>query len=146
MALEETVGTVLGVYVDVSGTMTLVAARQDLELNETAETREVTNASTGGDWREFLAGAQEWTISLGHILLLDDETGAYEASHKAMRDAKRNRNQITVQLRYPGTDNAAETGNAIITELSLTAGYDEMGTVSATLQGAGPLTYQTGIT
>lgn len=138
MSQDETKGAALGLWVPVSGTKTLVAARRDLELNETADTREITTADSG-DWREFLAGAQEWDLSLGHMLLLDDQTGDMEASHQALKDAKRNKNIIEAQLRYPGSNDNAEQGDCLVTELTLTSGYDEMATVAVTLQGTGPL-------
>jgi predicted secreted protein len=75
---------------------------------------------------------------LTHLLLLDQSTGELEASQKAVRDAKRNRNIITLQVQYPG--GTKDEGEGIIEELTLSAGYDEMATMDVSIQGTGPIT------
>lgn len=137
MPLQETKGAVVGIYADVSGTQTLVAARRDLELTESTDTRETTTTQAGA-WKTFRPGAQDWTASLSHLLLIDDASGETEASQKALIDAKRNRNIIAIQVQYPG--GSKDEGDAIVEELTTSAGYDEMATVDVSLQGTGPLT------
>jgi predicted secreted protein len=70
--------------------------------------------------------------------LIDDQSGETEASQKALIDAKRNRNIISIQVQYPG--GSKDEGDAIVEELTTSAGYDEMATVDVSLQGTGPLT------
>lgn len=137
MPITEADGALFGVYVPINSTMTLVAGRQDLDLEESADTRETSDAGTGG-WRTFVAGAQEWSTSFSNLLLLDDQTGAIEASQRALVDAKRNRNVITLELRWPfGSE--AERGDAIIEEINFSMNFDEMSQVEFSAQGTGPI-------
>lgn len=90
-------------------------------------------------------GQQDWTASLDHVMLLDDSTGAFEASHQALREAKRNQNTILVQVRYPNTDgtNPRDEADALVSSITLTGPYDDTATVSMELEGATPLIYKT---
>lgn len=223
MPNKEIPGVEVGLYVDIEGTKTLVAARRSLEFEETTEqvdlshadnmfatrritgvdatantitaegdcVREVTirpdiailkNADLAGDYTadaaalsdgdtvitlaeditgetveglvrfvapygfmKRAAGQQDWSASLSGLLLLDEATGSFAASHKALRDAKKNEDPITVQVRYPATDgsNPREEGEAIVTSVSLTSPYNEEATVDVELSGADVLAYLT---
>jgi len=133
---EETQGSQIGFYVPVAGTSTLVAARQDFELSESMDTREVTSTAAG-TYKEFKPGAQDWEVSLSYILLIDESTGSLEASQKALQDAHRNQDIITMEIRYPG--GTKDQGDALITNLTTSANYDELGSVDGTFQGTGPI-------
>ena len=133
---DETQGAEIGIYVPVSGTQTLVAARRDFELSESMDTREVTSTAAG-TYKEFTPGAQEWEVSLSTLLLIDKSTGALEASQAALQDAHRNQNIITVEARYPGGEK--DQGDALITSITTAGNYDEIGTIDASFQGTGPI-------
>lgn len=224
MPNTETEGALIGIYVDVSGTQTLVAAKRGLELEETAETIDMTHADnmvapivvlnidtandeitvagdrrrelnahpvfdvvgTVGDDGEYEAastslssgdtvvtlvgsvsnggvgngralivapygfmerapGQQDWNASLDNVALLDDGTGTFEASHDALRDAKRNQSTILTQVRYPNTDgsNPRDEAKAMVTSINLTAPYDDGATIAMDLDGAEPLIWKT---
>jgi predicted secreted protein len=133
---DEMQGAEIGIYVPVSETQTLVAARRDFELSESMDTREITTTEAG-TYKEFTPGAQEWEASLSALLLIDKSTGTLEASQSAIQDAHRNQNIITVEARYPG--GAKDQGDAIVTSVTTGANYDENGTIDASFQGTGPL-------
>ncbi len=133
---SEIKGAVVGLYVPVNGTSTLVAARRDFELSESTDTRETTSTATG-EWKEFRPGAQEWSASLTHMLLIDVTDGSLEASHQALRDAKRNRNFASLEVQYPG--GTVDEGEGLVEELALDAPYDEVATVDVSIQGTGPI-------
>ena len=134
--MDELQGAQIGIYVPVSGTMTLVAARGDFELSESMDTREITTTSAG-TYKEFVPGAQEWEASLSALLLIDNSTGAFEASQKAIQDAHRNQDIITFEARYPG--GTKDQGDALVTSLTTTGNYDENGSLDASFQGSGPI-------
>jgi predicted secreted protein len=136
---DETQGSKIALYVPVSGTQTLVAARRDFELSESTDTREVTSTAAG-TYKEFVPGAQEWEISLSYVLLIDEATGSLEASQKALQDAHRNQNIITTRVTYPG--GVEDQGDGLITNLTTAANYDEIGSVDAAIQGSGPIVRQ----
>ena len=136
MANSEIEGVNIGLYADVSGTMTLVAARQNVELEETTETIDIGHADNYG-WLEKLPGQQDFTFSWDGLMLYDEATGSFAASHEALRQTKRNGNLLSLQLRYPG--GLADAGDAIITSLTLTAPYDEAATFAIEGEGTGGL-------
>lgn len=142
MPFTETRGSAIGLYIPVGSppTRTLVAARRDLELSESMDTREVTTTQAG-QWKQFSPGAHEWSVSLTHVLLMDKAAGTIEASQKALRDAKRNEIIITVEVRYPGTagNETKDEGDGLITELNTSADYDSLATVDVSIQGTGPI-------
>lgn len=220
----ETEGALVGFYADVSGVQTLVAAKRGFELEETAETIDMTHADnmvapivvqainttadevtiegdrrrelnahpnfslvgTAGDDGDYEAtslslssgntvvgisgsfsngtvgngralvtapygfmqrtpGQQDWNASLDAVMLLDDGTGSFEASHEALRDAKRNENPILTQVRYPNTDgsNPRDEARALVTSVTLTAPYDDAATVAMEVEGIESLVYRT---
>jgi len=133
---DEVQGAEIGIYVPVSGTLTLVAARRDFELSESMDTREVTSTKAG-TYKEFTPGAQEWEVSLSTLLLIDAATGALEASQAALQDAHRNQKTIAIEARYPG--GTKDQGDALITNVTTAGNYDEVGTLDASFQGTGPI-------
>jgi predicted secreted protein len=216
----ETEGALVGLYCDVSGTQTLVAAKRGLDVEESSDSIdmshsdnrvapiEVTNIGSSdvtvkGDRRreinahpefelrntpnddgvyeatgtslsggntvisvsatlsggspgngralivapygfiERVPGQQDWNASFDGVLLLDDATGSFEASHDALRDAKRNQNTILTQVRYPNTDgsNPRDEARALVSSMTLTAPYDGAATIAIELDGAEPLVY-----
>lgn len=224
MPNSETEGVLVGFFADVGGTPTLVAARRGLELEETADTIDISHAdnrrapinvlalNTGNDevtiqgdrrreldtYKEFelrgtagddgtytatgtslssgntvvsvsggisngtvgtgralivapygfiqrTPGQQDWSASLDNVMLLDDSTGSFEASHNALRQSKRNENPIGIQVRYPNADasNPRDEASGLVTSITLTAPYDGEATVAFELEGQEPLVYAT---
>lgn len=138
MPFTETRGSSIGLYVPVGdpATPTLVAARRDLELSESMDTREVTTTQSG-QWKKFSPGAHEWSVSLTHVLLMDKQTGDFESSQDLLRTAKREENIIQVKVRYPG--GSQDEGDGLITDVTTTADYDSLATVDVSVQGTGPI-------
>lgn len=139
MAVTEVEGVNVGLYVDISGTYTLVAAKRGLELEESAETIDVGHADNYG-WIERIAGQQEFSVSWDGIMLLDDATGSFEASHQHLRQTKRQGNIIALEVRYP-FGGPTDTGSGIITSLTLTAPYDDAATIAADIESTGSLNF-----
>jgi len=85
----------------------------------------------------------EWGVSLEHVLLIDQSTGSFEASHRALLRAERHGRLIGVKIRYPNEDSSdpRDEGNGYITDFTLTSPYDELATVSISVDGSGPLTH-----
>ena len=135
MPATEQRGSAVGVYVDISGTPTLVAARRGFEYNETTDTIETTSTSSG-DWKEFMASLQEGEATLDALHLIDDQTGSVEASQQHIIDAKRNGNTVEVERRLPG-EGTGEKITCIVTDITYTANYDEAAQISVTLKQTG---------
>lgn len=137
MANQETQGVDVGLYAPVSGTPTLVAAKRGLEFEETADTIDIGHADNYG-WMERLYGQQEYSVDWDGVMLLDDSSGSFAASHKALRDAKRNGNIIAVEVRYPfGVP--SDSGDALVTSITLSAPYDAEATISVSLESTGAI-------
>lgn len=137
MANTELTGLDIGFYVPISGTQTLVAAKRNLELEEGMDPIDVGHAGNEG-WLARIAGQQEFSVDFDGVMLLDDGTGSFEASHNRLRQAKRGGEIITVQVRYPFGSNADE-GPALIETITLTAPYDAEATIAVSLISAGKL-------
>lgn len=139
MANSEVKGVNVGLYVDISGTYTLVAAKRGLEFEETAETIDIGHADNYG-WIERLPGQQEFSVDWDGLVLLDDSTGSFEASHQHLRQTKRQGNILAVEVRYP-FGGPVDQGSGIITSLNISAPYDGETTFSASIESTGDLTF-----
>lgn len=135
MANKETKGADVGLYVDIAGTQTLVAAKRGLEFEESSDTIDAGHNDNLG-WPTRLPGQQDATIDWDGVMLLDDQTGAFAASHNALRQAKRNGDVVTCQIRYP-YGNLADQGDFLIETITLTAPYDAEATISVSLSVTG---------
>lgn len=221
----ENSGLLIGMYVDIAGTKTLVAAKRGMEIEESADMIDVSHADNmkapirvlsmsaandtvtlSGDRRvelnshpEFalqgtaaengaktaasvslngsnntvvtvaggiandtfglatafvvapygfparLRGEQDWNASWDGVMLLDDQTGDFAASHNALREAKRTQSPVTLEFRYPhaGASIPRDESEGVISSVTLTAPYDAEATVAVEIESATPLNYIT---
>jgi predicted secreted protein len=92
--------------------------------------------------RVYKYNFNEWAVDLENVLLIDKDTGSFEASHRALVEAKRHGRIIATKIKRPSTDGSTpgDEGDGIVTDLTLTSPYNELATVSISVQGEGPLT------
>jgi predicted secreted protein len=140
MPAEETLGYKFGVYVPVGSTPTLVAAARSTDFEETAE---AVDASHAGNfpWATKKPGQQDSSLDLENVHLVDTATGELDASHQALLDAKRNGDEVTVQVRRPG--GKQDEIPMIVTSVSISMPYNEVATNSISLEGTGKPTTTT---
>ena len=109
----------------------VLGGQRGATLNRGSETLDVSNKATGGAWKEFIAGAKEWSIECDGILIDGD------ASFTALETAFLNGTIVKVKI---GDDAGwGYNGNAIITDFPIEAPYDDALTYTVTLQGTGEL-------
>lgn len=108
-----------------------VAGQRGATLNRSGETLDVSNKATGGDWKEYIQGAKEWSVDCDGILIDGDEGFA------KLEEAFLAGNLVEVKI----GDNAewGYKGSAIITDFPIEAPYDDALTYSMTFQGTGAL-------
>lgn len=117
-------------------------------LEMTNEELEVTS-KTSGDFKEFLKGKMEWSVSVDGLIDFDDEDG-YEVLNNAMFSGDAIDIAIGVATKDAtttkptGLDASVKyyTGKVKVMSLNLnTGGASETATYSATLKGDGLLEY-----
>lgn len=112
------------------------------ELN--AETRETTSKDVAV-YRSYVTSAKTWSIS-GTMLLGDDDATNWnpdELYAKVGDSVDVKITQVTVGTSTPVTGDTKITGDAILTQLSVTGADKDNGSVSFTLQGNGAWTVGT---
>lgn len=115
-----------------TGSDKILGGQRGATLNRGSETLDVSNKATGGAWKEFIAGAKEWSIDCDGILIDGD------ASFAELESAFLSGDVIKVKI---GDDAGwGYTGDAIITDFPIEAPYDDALTYAVTLQGTGALT------
>ena len=109
----------------------VVGGQRGATLNRGSETLDVSNKATGGAWKEFIAGAKEWSVDGDGILIDGDE------AFGLLEDAYLSGELVEVKI---GDDSGwGFQGNAIITDFPVEAPYDDALSYSMTLQGTGAL-------
>lgn len=113
------------------GAYKVVGGQRNATLNRGSETLDVSNKATGGAWKEFIAGAKEWSVDGDGILIDGDE------AFGLLEDAYLSGELVEVKI---GDDSGwGFQGNAIITDFPVEAPYDDALSYSMTLQGTGAL-------
>lgn len=113
------------------GAYKVVGGQRNATLNRGSETLDVSNKATGGAWKEFIAGAKEWSVDGDGILIDGDE------AFGLLEDAYLSGALVEVKI---GDDSGwGFQGNAIITDFPVEAPYDDALSYSMTLQGTGAL-------
>lgn len=119
------------VSVKSGGEFKAVGGQRGATLNRGSETLDVSNKATGGAWKEFIAGAKEWSIDADGILIEDD------TAFQLLETAYLSGDLVEVKI---GEDSGwGYTGMAIITDFPVEAPYDDALSYSMTLQGTGEL-------
>lgn len=108
---------------------TAIAGAKSAEISTSAGTIEVASA-TSGEWREFIAGRKEWSLSCGHLVTTAGDV----------------RNLLTVGSSYTikvkersANDNTGVTGTAILASYKITATRGNLAQGSFQFKGSGAL-------
>lgn len=139
MPSEEVMGHEFGVYApieDASGvvTQTLVAGSRSIDFEETTEMVDASHADNY-DWANKMPGQQDSTLDLEHVHLVDRSTGDLDASHQALKDAKRNGDIVQVKRRRPG--GKEEQVPMYVANIGISLPYDDVATNTISLEGTG---------
>lgn len=124
-------GAKRGLNVLISVGENVVGGQRGCTLNRGAETLDVSNKASGGAWKEFIAGAKEWSIDCDGILVESDT--AFTAMETAFLAGS------TVKVKIGDSAGWGYTGDAIITDFPIEAPYDDALSYSMTFQGTGEL-------
>lgn len=128
-------GAKRGLNVLISVGEQVVGGQRGCTLNRGAETLDVSNKATGGAWKEFIAGAKEWSIDCEGILIDGDE--AFASLETAFNAG------TTVKVKIGDDSEWGYEGTAIITDFPIEAPYDDALSYSMTFQGTGALSKPT---
>lgn len=106
---------------------TAIAGTKSNEVQTECDVIEVTNANSA-QWRQFLAGRKQWTVSTGFLVL-------------AAADIKKLLNVgTTYTLRFRDRDGTSILqGQAILKQCKISAARGSLATGSFTFQGCGEL-------
>lgn len=146
-AATETRGIDIKLYVDISGTMTLVGGLRSVDLTINGESIDASHGGSGG-WRNKLGSLRDWSASAGTVILMDINPGVgvsgFDAAFAELKSKLQDgntpgQNVIGVEIEYP--DTSTDTGTAIITQLQMSGPYDGVAEGSISLEGNGALTY-----
>lgn len=109
---------------------TLIAGTRSNEIQTDAELIEVSSA-TAGQWRSFITGRKQWSISVGFLIL--QESRVAEVLNVG--------NTVTLSLciRTGSTVTQWLTGDAIIQTCKIAATRGSLATGSFTFRGTGAL-------
>lgn len=139
MPYTERKGTDFVLFADVGGTQTAVGALRNTELTIDGESIDASHRDNYG-WRTKLHGMNEWSVSAGAVVLMQDTSPwGFDPAVEALRAAQENRSPIGIEVLYPDGSNHA--GNAIVTQWQVSGPYDGMLEGSISLEGAGQLTW-----
>lgn len=106
-----------------------VAGQQNISLNRSASTIDITN-QINGDWQERLSGLKTWSISCSGIYIVNSK------SYDLLEDAFMTNSDIEVEVRI---NNKKYKGNAIVSNFPVSAGYNGQFKYNIQLLGNGEL-------
>lgn len=106
-----------------------VAGQQNINLNRSASTIDITN-QINGDWQERLSGLKTWSISCSGIYIVNSK------SYDLLEDAFMTNSNIEVEVRI---NNKKYKGNAIVSNFPVSAGYNGQFKYNIQLLGNGEL-------
>lgn len=110
-------------------TFTALAAVKSHEANSSAETIEKAS-STQQDWKEFIAGRKEWSISVNYLILQDTNTNVEDLLKVG----------VTYAIRIKGrTGSYKVSGNAICTQCKQDYARGTLAVGSFAFKGTGAL-------
>jgi len=133
-------GTLIALYKDVSGTLTKIANLTSTDFELTKDTIDATNKD-GSNYKEFLVGLSNWTMSCEGIFEEDASTTNF--SPKDLLDDMIAGDAITVVMTSNETGDLKLTGSAVMTSFAWNAPVNDVATFSCSLQGSGALTVGT---
>jgi len=133
-------GTLIALYKDVSDTLTKIANLTSTDFELTKDTIDATNKD-GSNYKEFLVGLSNWTMSCEGIFEEDGSTTNF--SPKDLLDDMIAGDAITVVMTSNVTGDLKLTGSAVMTSFAWNAPVNDVATFSCSLQGSGALTVGT---
>ena len=120
-----------------SGMWKPVVCGRDCSFETVAEDVE-TSITGSGPWRTYEYSSLSWTCSFDGVILLD---GSNEMSLPDLRAIQYGRQKVL--LRYQREDDLGnvytDEGNALISSISDSGNYSDVGVFSISLKGTGPL-------
>ena len=109
---------------------TAIAGAKSAEISTSVGTIEVASA-TSGQWREFITGRKEWSLSCGYLI----------TANSGVRDLLTVGTTCTIKVKGRGAaDSTGVSGSAIITKCNITASRGNLVQGSFQFQGSGQLT------
>lgn len=108
-----------------------VAGQRGATLTRENETIDASSKDNAG-WSDDEYGMSTWTIEGEGVIVEDDQ--AFRALEEAFM------NRLTLLARFQTAAGNKYEGQALVTNLTLEAPYDDMATYSLTLQGKGAYT------
>lgn len=119
------------IYATTAGQTEVVAACKSLSLQVGTELIEIASP-TSGQWREYLAGRNDWSLSVGWLV------SQYSDIDKVLLAAQ------TVTIRVIGRDQTLGlTGTAIVQSARVDSNVGVLANGSFAFKGSGPLTKET---
>jgi len=110
-----------------SGYSDIVYAAKSCEISVSAETTEIASPTTG-QWKEYLVGRKEWSISCGYLV----------SDTKFDTDLLRVGNFVAISVNKRGSSTSL-LGSAIVTQCSITATRGNLVQGSFIFKGNGEL-------
>lgn len=108
---------------------TAIAGAKSGEISTSAGTIEVASA-TSGQWREFITGRKEWSLSCGYLITANED----------VRNLLVVGTTCAIKVKGRGAaDSTGVSGSAIITKCAITATRGNLVQGSFQFQGAGEL-------
>ena len=125
-------GTKFGVYLDNN----LIGYGTSASVNITHSPRSTTNNNSGG-YTTRMAGVIDWEMSCDYLMSMD---GMPQNKYYQLFNTYLNSRAIlVVKFQSTTSGDVGFQGNALVSELSISAPMEETSTVSVSLVAAGPL-------
>jgi len=107
-----------------------VGGQQGATLNRSKESMETTSKDSNG-WRDRIGGIKEWGIDADGLLVINNN------GYRILEDSFMNDSKLNVRIGTPS--GIRYSGEVIVTDFPLEAGFEDMATYSVTLEGCGAL-------
>lgn len=114
------------IFISVGTSTTPIAGTKSNEIQVDGEMIEIASP-TQGSWRQFIAGRREWSVTVGWLVLTNQDV-------QKLLDVG-----TSYTLKFRTTDTAYLTGTAIMTNCKITANRGSLVQGSFTFKGNGAL-------
>lgn len=123
----------LAIWNATGDTILAIGGQQNLTINRSADSIEISSKDTDGGWKSYIAGMKEWSIDTDGIWIASDQ------SHEILSHAFENGDPVCLKVYNNKTHKGLFGGLAVITDYPIEAPYDDTATYSMTLTGQGAL-------
>ena len=127
-------GTLMGIYVDVTGTDTLVSNQTNATMSINMDVRDISSKDSGG-WKDSAEGQRSFSFSADAYV---DFAAGYTIDD--LYAFMNTRTQLTVRMSTETSTHKYYEGCAYLTSIEMSAGVEDSVTFSITLEGTGALT------